>query len=84
MQNPWAAFMQSQPVGCVVFSDEITELSSVRRTPFFDELLRPHDVPHNAMIALAAKDDFRAAFNVSRSAQIEWTTSCKFTVRATQ
>jgi DNA-binding CsgD family transcriptional regulator len=67
MQNPWATFMESQPVGRVVFSDEITELPSIRRTPFFGELLNPQDVPHNAMIALAAKDDFRAAFNICRS-----------------
>jgi DNA-binding CsgD family transcriptional regulator/PAS domain-containing protein len=61
--------MESQPVGRIAFSDEITDLSSVRRTLFFDELLRPQDLPHNAMIALAAKDDFRAAFNLCRSAR---------------
>ena len=33
----------------------------------FDEVLRPQDVAHNAMIALAVKDDFRAAFNICRS-----------------
>jgi DNA-binding CsgD family transcriptional regulator len=69
MQNPWAIAMESQPVGRIVFSDEIVELSSVRPTLFFDELLRPQDVPHNAMVALAAKDDFRAAFNICRSAR---------------
>src|SRR5882757_1974977 len=57
MQNPWAVAMESQPVGRIIFSDEIVELSSVRPTLFFDELLRPQDVPHNAMVALAAKDD---------------------------
>jgi DNA-binding CsgD family transcriptional regulator len=69
MQNPWAVFMESQPVGRIVLSDEVTELSSIRRTLFFDELLRPQDVAHNAMVALAAKDDFKAAFNLCRSAR---------------
>jgi DNA-binding CsgD family transcriptional regulator/PAS domain-containing protein len=69
MQNPWAMAMERQPVGRVVFSDEIVELSSVRPTLFFDEILRPQDVPHNAMVALAAKDGFRAAFNICRSAR---------------
>src|SRR5262249_17240208 len=69
MQNPWALAMQSQPVGRIVFSDEIADLEAIRPTLFFDEVLGPQDVPHNAMIALAARDDFRAAFNLCRSAR---------------
>src|SRR5262245_35571055 len=57
--NPLTAGMVSQPVGRVVLSDEIVPLASLRRTLFFEEVLRPQDVAHNAMIALAAKDDFR-------------------------
>lgn len=67
--NPWAVAMDSQPVGRVVFSDEPTELASIRPTAFFDELIGPQDVPHSAMIALAAQEDFRAAFNICRNAR---------------
>jgi hypothetical protein len=68
-EHPWAKFMERQPVGQLVQSDEIVPLPSLRRTPFFDDVLHPQDVAHNAMIALAAKDDFRAAFNICRSAR---------------
>jgi DNA-binding CsgD family transcriptional regulator len=68
VRNPLSQIMEHQPVGRVVFSDEIYDLSTLRRTAFFDEVLAPQDVPHTAMIALAAKDDFRAAFNICRSA----------------
>jgi DNA-binding CsgD family transcriptional regulator len=67
MQNAWSEAMETQPVGRVVFSDETVPLASLRPTLFFDEVLRPQDIAHNAMIALAARDDFRAAFNICRS-----------------
>jgi len=67
--NPWNLGMQSQPVGRVVFSDEIVSLPSLRTTAFYDEVLRPQDVDHNAMAALAAKDGFQAAFNICRTAR---------------
>jgi DNA-binding CsgD family transcriptional regulator len=67
MRNPWSERMENQPIGRVVFSDEIVELPELQSTSFYDEVLRPQDVAHNGMIALAAKDDFRAAFNICRS-----------------
>ncbi|TWT11618.1 helix-turn-helix transcriptional regulator [Reyranella sp. CPCC 100927] len=67
MLNPWSVAMESQPVGRIVFSDDVVPLSSLRSTGFFDEVLRPQDVAHNAMIPLAARNDFRAAFNICRS-----------------
>jgi DNA-binding CsgD family transcriptional regulator len=69
MQNVWSQHMEHQPVGRVVFSDDVIELSALRTTAFFDEVLRPQDVAHNAMIALAAREDFRAAFNICRTAR---------------
>jgi DNA-binding CsgD family transcriptional regulator/PAS domain-containing protein len=67
MQNVWSEHMERQPVGRVVFSDDAVELSALRATAFFDEVLRPQDVAHSGMIPLAAKQDFRAAFNICRS-----------------
>lgn len=66
-QNPWNEAMAPQPVGRVVFSDEVVALSSLRPTLFFEEVLRPQDLAHNAMIALTKKRDFLAAFNICRS-----------------
>jgi DNA-binding CsgD family transcriptional regulator len=52
-----------------VFSDDVIELSALRATAFFDEVLRPQEIAHNGMIALAAQEDFRAAFNICRTAR---------------
>ncbi|HKU98956.1 MAG TPA: helix-turn-helix transcriptional regulator [Vineibacter sp.] len=69
MRNPWSEAMEPQPVGHIVLSDDVVPLASLRATAFFDEVLAPQDLAHNAMIALAAKADFRAAFNLCRSAR---------------
>ena len=67
MRNPWSERMENQPIGRVVFSDDVVALPVLRATPFYEEVLRPQEIAHNGMIALAAKDDFRAAFNICRS-----------------
>jgi DNA-binding CsgD family transcriptional regulator len=69
MQNVWSESMEHQPVGRVVFSDDVADLSELKKTAFHDEVLRPQDVDHNAMVALAAKKDFRAAFNICRTSR---------------
>lgn len=69
MRNPWSEGMERQSVGRIVLSDEIVPFASLKPTLFFEEVLRPQDVAHNAMVALAAKDDFKAAFNICRSAR---------------
>ncbi|TYL86689.1 helix-turn-helix transcriptional regulator [Bradyrhizobium rifense] len=66
MQNPWSVGMEDKPVGRLVLSDEVVPLSKLENSSFYDEVLRPQGVVHNAMIALAAKDDFRVAFNICR------------------
>lgn len=67
MQNPWSVAMEAQPVGQLVLSDEVLELGRLRNSGFYDDVLRPQGIGHNAMIALAARDDFRVAFNICRS-----------------
>ena len=65
--NPWTVYMATnQPVGVVVPSDSILPLSDLRRTAFFDEVLRPQDLGHSAMIGLAQKPDFGVAFSMNR------------------
>lgn len=67
MQNPWSEYMEHQPLGRLVASDEAIELSALRKSAFYDEVLRPQNIAHNGMMALAAREDFRAAFNICRS-----------------
>lgn len=69
MRNPWSRYMETQPTGRLVLSDEAVSLGELQRSAFYDEVLRPQQVAHNAMMALAARDDFRAAFNMCRSAR---------------
>jgi DNA-binding CsgD family transcriptional regulator len=59
--------MEHQPVGRLVASDEAVDLSVLRQSAFYDEVLRPQNVSHNGMMALAAREDFRAAFNICRN-----------------
>ncbi len=59
VRNPVAAGMRSRHVGRIVLSDEIVPLASLRKTPFFDEVLHPQDIAHSPMACLAAKEDFR-------------------------
>ncbi len=42
-------------------------LDDLKRTLFYDEVLRPQDVGHNGMMALTKKKDFHAAFNLCRT-----------------
>lgn len=58
IDNPWFRYMIHSPVGKWVQSDEIISLPDLRRTAFFDEVLRPQRMAHNAMVPLAAEDDF--------------------------
>jgi DNA-binding CsgD family transcriptional regulator len=69
IRNPVAAGMRSRHVGRIVLSDEIVPLASLRKTLFFDEVFRPQDISHTALIPLAAKDEFMTALNLCRSAR---------------
>jgi DNA-binding CsgD family transcriptional regulator len=69
VRNPLAAVMGSRHVGRIVQSDEIVPLASLRNTLFFEEVLRPQNIAHAALIALAAKDEFMTALNLCRNAR---------------
>jgi DNA-binding CsgD family transcriptional regulator len=66
MQNPWSVAMEDKPVGHLVLSDDVVPLSDLEGTSFYADVLGPQGIGHNAMIALAARDDFRVAFNICR------------------
>jgi DNA-binding CsgD family transcriptional regulator len=65
--NPLSDVMNHSPVGKLVQSDAILPLADLKRTALFDEVFRPQDVAHIAMLPLAAKDHFQAGFSVCRS-----------------
>jgi DNA-binding CsgD family transcriptional regulator len=67
MRNAWSDYMETQPVGRLVLSEEAVSFSELSKTAFYDEVLRPQQIAHNGMIALAARASFRAAFNLCRS-----------------
>src|SRR5258708_31522752 len=67
MRNPLSLHIEQQPPGRLVLSDEAVSLAELQASAFYDEVLRPQGIGHNGMMALAAREDFRAAFNMCRS-----------------
>jgi DNA-binding CsgD family transcriptional regulator len=67
VQNPHSLYMDGQPAGALIASDEIISLSELKKTAFYDEVFRPQDVAHVAMIPLESRRGFTAAFNLCRS-----------------
>jgi DNA-binding CsgD family transcriptional regulator/PAS domain-containing protein len=67
VQNPWTLHMQTRyPAGTVVTSDSFMPFSELRRTSFFDEVLRSQDLGHAAMIGLSQQPDLGVGFCLNR------------------
>jgi len=66
--NPWTLHMwrAHPPIGAVIASDSILPLADLRRTAFFDEVLRPDDLGHSAMIGLGNKPELGVGFSMNR------------------
>jgi DNA-binding CsgD family transcriptional regulator len=65
--NPWTLHMQQfHPAGRVVLSDSILPLAELRRTAFFNDVMRPQNLGHAAMIGLSQKADFGVGFCLNR------------------
>jgi DNA-binding CsgD family transcriptional regulator len=65
--NPHAEVMNYSPVGKIVRSDDILPLEDLRRTAFYNEVLRVQDVAHMAMVPLAAKEHFQVGCTICRT-----------------
>lgn len=66
--NPWNLYMSRQPTGAVVLSDEAVPLAEIKKTAFFDEVLRPQqNLQHNLMVPLAMRPELTVAFNICRT-----------------
>ena len=64
--NPW---MRSGrfPAGRVVHSDDLIELPELKRTAFYDDVLRPQNLAHGAIVNVVSRPEFRVSLNVERS-----------------
>jgi DNA-binding CsgD family transcriptional regulator/PAS domain-containing protein len=66
IQNPLSMPMRHRPVGELVMSYELVPLHELRRTAFFDEVMRPQGAASVAMAPLAQQNSFQAALNIVR------------------
>lgn len=65
--NDWSAHMATRTTGETVLSDQILPIERLRRTAFYDEVLRPQSVVRNAMTPLARSGSFQASFDLVRT-----------------
>ncbi|MCK1385238.1 helix-turn-helix transcriptional regulator [Bradyrhizobium sp. 21] len=64
--NPW---MRSSrfPAGRMVHSDDLIGLSQLKRTAFYDDVLRPQDLAHGLIVNVVSRPEFQVSLNVERS-----------------
>jgi DNA-binding CsgD family transcriptional regulator len=64
--NPW---MRSSrfPVGQMVHSDDLIELPQLKRTAFYDDVLRPQNLAHGLIVNVVSRPEFKVSLNVERS-----------------
>ena len=64
--NPW---MRSSrfPAGRMVHSDDLIELPQLKRTAFYDDVLRPQNLAHGLIVNVVSRPEFRVSLNVERS-----------------
>src|SRR5882762_6756190 len=66
IDNPW---MRSSrfAAGHAVRSDDLIPLAQLKRTAFYDDVLRPQDIAHGTIVNVISRPDFRVSINVERS-----------------
>ncbi|ULK97566.1 helix-turn-helix transcriptional regulator [Bradyrhizobium sp. I71] len=66
VSNPW---MRSSrfPAGQMVHTDDLIELSQLKRTAFYDDVLRPQNLAHGLIVNVVSRREFRVSLNVERS-----------------
>ncbi|WP_441235706.1 helix-turn-helix transcriptional regulator [Bradyrhizobium sp. 930_D9_N1_4] len=66
VMNPW---MRSSryPAGQMVHSDDLIELSQLKRTAFYDDVLRPQNLAHGLIVNVVSRPEFRVSLNIERS-----------------
>jgi DNA-binding CsgD family transcriptional regulator/PAS domain-containing protein len=67
VQNPLSLYMDKQPIGALVASDEIIPLTELKKTAYYHDVFRPQNISHLVMIPLENRRGFTAEFNMCRS-----------------
>jgi len=68
--NPWSDYLgRRHTSGIIVPSERILSLSELKRTAFYDEVLRPQNTSHGALLGLADTSDFAVACVTGREAR---------------
>jgi DNA-binding CsgD family transcriptional regulator/PAS domain-containing protein len=64
--NPWMRASRF-PAGRVVRSDDLIALAQLKRTAFYDDVLRPQNIAHGTIVNVISRPDFKVSINVERS-----------------
>ena len=51
----------------MVHSDGLIELPKLKRTAFYDDVLRPQNLAHGLIVNVVSRPEFRVSLNVERS-----------------
>jgi DNA-binding CsgD family transcriptional regulator/PAS domain-containing protein len=64
--NPW---MRSSrfPAGRMIYSDDLIDLPKLKRTAFYEDVLRPQNLAHGLIVNVVGRPDLRVSLNVERS-----------------
>jgi hypothetical protein len=55
------------PAGHVVHSDDLIRLAQLKRTAFYDDVLRPQNIAHATIVNVVSRPEFRVSINIERS-----------------
>jgi DNA-binding CsgD family transcriptional regulator len=64
--NPWMHASRFT-AGYVVRSDDLIPLAQLKRTAFYDDVLRPQNIAHGTIVNVVSRPDFKVSINVERS-----------------
>ena len=64
--NPWMRASRFT-AGHVVRSDDLIPLAQLKRTAFYDDVLRPQNIAHGTIVNAISRPEFKVSINVERS-----------------
>jgi DNA-binding CsgD family transcriptional regulator len=67
LDNAWVRGMTKRPTDCLVLSDELIRLRELKRSAFFDDVLKSGRLGHAALCTLTAGSDVSVQFSVHKT-----------------
>jgi DNA-binding CsgD family transcriptional regulator len=64
--NPWMRASRFT-AGYVVRSDDLIPLAQLKRSAFYDDVLRPQNIAHGTIVNVISRPEFKVSINVERS-----------------